>query len=95
MITKTSSLLDYVNLDRIHPLVISNIIEPLSGLISPNKLSDIRKKYALLAENTFTFREKFLPYSGVLVVIICAYIEVLLLLHRILFHKGGLEQPFL
>ncbi|CAB5388185.1 hypothetical protein RhiirA5_347391 [Rhizophagus irregularis] len=49
MITKTSSLLDYVNLDRIHPLVISNIIEPLSGLISPNKLSDIRKKYALLA----------------------------------------------
>jgi hypothetical protein len=49
MIAKTSSLLDYVNLDQIHPLVISDIIEPLGGLISSKKLSDIRRKNALLA----------------------------------------------
>ncbi|RIA85820.1 concanavalin A-like lectin/glucanase domain-containing protein [Glomus cerebriforme] len=49
MMTKTSSLFNYVNLEQIHPLIISNIIEPLSGLISSNKLSDIRRRYASLA----------------------------------------------
>src|ERR1044072_5549750 len=33
MITKTSFLFNYVNLEQIHPLVISNAIEPLCGLI--------------------------------------------------------------
>ncbi len=48
MITKTSSLLNYVDLGQIHPLVISNIIEPLNGIINSDILIKTYRKQALL-----------------------------------------------
>ncbi|CAG8513565.1 987_t:CDS:2 [Funneliformis mosseae] len=50
MLSMTSSLLKYVDLGQIHPSVISEIIEPLDGIIDSNMLLDTYRKKALLAE---------------------------------------------
>ncbi|CAB4381371.1 unnamed protein product [Rhizophagus irregularis] len=49
MITKTYPLLNLVKLERIHPFIISNIIEPLDGLIDSKTLIGVYRKQALLA----------------------------------------------
>ncbi|RIA99722.1 concanavalin A-like lectin/glucanase domain-containing protein [Glomus cerebriforme] len=49
MIAKTSSLFNYVNLEHIHPFVISNTIESFDGLINSKILLDVYRKQALLA----------------------------------------------
>jgi len=48
MVTKISPLLNYVNVERIHPFIISNIIEPLDGLINSKILMDVYRNQALL-----------------------------------------------
>jgi hypothetical protein len=49
MMTKISPLLNHVKLERIHPFIISNVIEPLSGLIESKTLIDVYRNQALLA----------------------------------------------
>ncbi|GES82566.1 hypothetical protein GLOIN_2v1696277 [Rhizophagus clarus] len=49
MMKKTSSLLNHVKLEQIHPFIISNIIEPFNGLIDSKTLISIYRKQALLA----------------------------------------------
>jgi hypothetical protein len=48
MIKITYPLFNYVNLEQIHPFIISNTIEPLDGLIDSKTLIDIYRKQALL-----------------------------------------------
>ncbi|CAI2167094.1 7184_t:CDS:1 [Funneliformis geosporum] len=60
MIKKTSSLIKYVNLRQIHPLVISNVIEPLNGIVDFKILIDTYRNQALLAEKYLIYREKLL-----------------------------------
>ncbi|GBB96041.1 hypothetical protein RclHR1_02670010 [Rhizophagus clarus] len=52
IVTKTSTLLDYVNLEVIHPLVFSN--ELIRDLIDSNILKDVYRKQALLAGSYFS-----------------------------------------
>ncbi|PKK79449.1 hypothetical protein RhiirC2_727236 [Rhizophagus irregularis] len=55
MLTKTSPLLNLVKLERIHPFIISNIIEPLNGLIDSKTLIDVYRKQALFAGKSAYF----------------------------------------
>ncbi|CAB5190787.1 unnamed protein product [Rhizophagus irregularis] len=52
IVTKTSTLLNYVNLEVIHPLVFSN--ELIKDLVDSNILTEVYRKQALLAGNYFS-----------------------------------------
>ncbi|CAI2170714.1 929_t:CDS:2 [Funneliformis geosporum] len=66
MLSMTSSLLNYVDIGQIHPSIISDIIEPLNGIVDSNILLDTYRKKALLAEkySNILMRVALLQWDG-------------------------------
>ncbi|CAI2167096.1 4378_t:CDS:1 [Funneliformis geosporum] len=93
MLLMTSSLLNYVDLEQIHPSIISDIIEPLDGIVDSNILLNKYRKKALLAEKY----SNIMYFSGMVehVVLKCALIiTVLILPSRVPHHMNGLELHY-